>query len=1098
MKDLKNKIKHFSKGDFQIGKPDIIFPETKFIFKLGEGEIYHGSFMLQNKADGDIRGLVYPSSFRVHCAEQGFEGNNITIKFTYDGTGLPPGHVENGKFTVVCNGGEYDITFTAIIEKPYVMTTHGKVQNMEDFKRLAFTDFAEAQKLFRSKSFYEVLKYEDERIRNLYNHMRKWSLSEQGLEEFLVGIKQKEKLFLTLKKDGKEFSEIMEAMKDTISVTKNTWGFLAVNVIIKGDFIKVNRNSFSTDDFIGNSFELEYVIRDSKLHKGCNFGQIIFETPYESLVYSIEVTKKSAVDDKHRLQEIKYAQLIKSYLELEAKSIHIDDWIISTKVKINELQQLDPSNEWLQLLQAHVYIISNRIEEAGWILENYNYNRFAIGKNIELSSYYLFLTALVKKDNNHTKKVLDELQKSYLKNAHSWKLLCMMIELDPHYKDSYERLHVLERQFYNGANQLLFYLEAFQCFRKKSSNLKKLGTFEVHVLAFANKYKLMTKDLALYTANLASQQKKFDKNIYKILVGAYDVYEEPMILTAICTMLVKGNQVDCDKFKWYKRAVDAELKIAQLYEYYMASVNPDNITEALPRTVHLYFMHGNSLEYQKAALLYANLISFEDETSELFAHYRDEIELFAWEQLEKRHINNQLRIIYKRFLTEQEMNSERIQALRDICYAYEIKTKVSNMKYVLIIEKDGEIRQKVPYTSAGVQVTIEDKETYIVWESTNGNHYIGSIPYETKRLFYEVRFMDMCKKHMQILQAAYVEEEQAELTFELLKVHGIDAYEERDVFCLCSKKIREDNYEEEDFLTYVCFELFKKEQYDKVMLTYLANYYCGATRDMKMVWYIARDYEVNTCKLAERIITQMLFSEVIFGEAEIFEDYYEGGAYFRLKLAYLAFVSREYIVKERELDVRIVGILRHEFEKGEELLDVSKIALLKYYVHRAQDDVIKSMLKKCMQILCEKQIFFPLFLEYDEEWLREFQIWDKTMIEYHAEPGSKVKISYQLQKEGEETLEYHTEVMVPMFENIFVKTFVLFEEEILKYYINETRENTMINSVKQEYKLTGMKKNIGKYGKLNEISGEKEERVAKMYEYALEEKLANEVFLVYE
>ena len=26
------------------------------------------------------------------------------------------------------------------------------------------------------------------------------------------------------------------------------------------------------------------------------------------------------------------------------------------------------------------------------------------------------------------------------------------------------------------------------------------------------------------------------------------------------------------------------------------------------------------------------------------------------------------------------------------------------------------------------------------------------------------------------------------------------------------------------------FELFKKQQYDKVILTYLANYYCGATR----------------------------------------------------------------------------------------------------------------------------------------------------------------------------------------------------------------------------------------------------------------------------
>ena len=48
-----------------------------------------------------------------------------------------------------------------------------------------------------------------------------------------------------------------------------------------------------------------------------------------------------------------------------------------------------------------------------------------------------------------------------------------------------------------------------------------------------------------------------------------------------------------------------------------------------------------------------------------------------------------------------------------------------------------------------------------------------------------------------------------------------------------------------------------------MILTYLANFYCGATQEMKELWKVAREYEVHTHKLAERIITQMLFSEVI-------------------------------------------------------------------------------------------------------------------------------------------------------------------------------------------------------------------------------------------
>ena len=56
--------------------------------------------------------------------------------FTYDGRGLKARTRRRGKFTVVCTGGEYELSFTAIIEKPYVMTTYGKVQSTDDFRKL--------------------------------------------------------------------------------------------------------------------------------------------------------------------------------------------------------------------------------------------------------------------------------------------------------------------------------------------------------------------------------------------------------------------------------------------------------------------------------------------------------------------------------------------------------------------------------------------------------------------------------------------------------------------------------------------------------------------------------------------------------------------------------------------------------------------------------------------------------------------------------------------------------------------------------------------------------------------------------------------------
>ena len=520
---MKNKIKRFAKGDFHIPQPDIIFPETRIVMRVGEGEKYRGSFSLQNQGEGTIRGLVYPSSYRVVCDEQGFDGNPVNIYYTYDGTGLVPGHVEHGKFTIVCNGGEYDIAFTAIIEKPYVMTSYGKVQSLEDFKKLSFQDAAEAVKLFRSRDFYEILKYEDRRIQALYDNMRKWELDQHALEEFLVGCKQKEKIFLTLEEESRAFISLSEARKETFTIKKNTWGYLEIDVRTEGDFLYVEHTRITTEEFIGNSYRLEYFITMEKLHRGSNFGRIILETPYETLTYEIVVEKDINREEDHRANAREFAGIVKNYLKYEGGKMDLNSWVEEALKRISHLRDVDPKNEIYLLVHAHICLIGGKADEAKWLLESYNYNRFAIGRDVEMSSYYLYLTTLLSNDTIGQRRVAEELSKSFMKHPDSWKILCMLVEVDSEYKIYSERLRALEKQFYEDrSHSIWFYLQAFRCFREKSSSLKKLGTFEVRVLLFAVKHRLMTRELALYTANLASQMKTFDKHLYDVLVQSYE------------------------------------------------------------------------------------------------------------------------------------------------------------------------------------------------------------------------------------------------------------------------------------------------------------------------------------------------------------------------------------------------------------------------------------------------------------------------------------------------------------------------------------------------------------------------------------------------
>ncbi len=1089
---MKNKIKQFAKGEFQLQRPDIVFSETHISISVGEGEIYQGCFYIENQNDGNIRGLVYPSSFRVHCLEQGFEGNPVKVNFTYDSTGMIPGQTEEGKFTVVCNGGEYELTFGAVVEKPFMMSAYGKVQSVFDLKKLAMQDFSEANRIFRSRQFSDVLKYEECRVRNLYDNMRTWSLDERALEEFLVGIKQKEKIFLTLSAEQRTYKDILEDRKDTILLTKNTWGYAPIKIEVQGDFISVSRTSFTTEDFIGNNLQLEYVIRHEGLHAGQNFGNIFLSTPYETLTIEVSVHQRGVRKDNFGDTGLICGQALKDYLYCISGKLELNVWVERTVEAVKQLRALEPDNEYYLLLQAHVYLKGKRDEEARWLLESSNLGKFVIGRKAELSAYYLYLLSLLKKDSVSQMRALEEVNRMYMKHPYSWELLCMLINLDSKYKNYQDRVRVLERQFFNGSNQVMLYAEAYLCFQEKVILLRKLDSFEIQILNFATKYKIITEELALHAAELIAQQKNYNVKLVRIMERAYAIYPHAKILHALCTQLIKGNKVGQEWFQWYHMAVKQELKIAQLYEYYLMSMNQQRTREPFPRIVYLYFSHGIHLDDRRTALLYENILTYEDENSEIYREYQEQIAEFTRQQLLKRHIDDSLRILYNRFLRPDKLTPEELEALYDICHKYHVTTTRTDMKYVLVIEKDGSIKQRVAYTEYGANVYLYDKEARIVWEAKDGTHYSNSIPYDAVRLFYEMRFVELCKNRMSEHVRGVTPDLTKPLTFDNLKLYGMKDYDEEEIFLLCSKRIREKENIEDDFLLYLCFELFQKGICDKVTLNYLTHYYCGATSDMKQLWRAARTYGVQTQGLAERIITQMLYSEVMSQEAEIFEDYYLGKPYFRLKQAYLAYVSNQYVTENRILPKSVFSIMLKELRDDEYLADVCKAALLKFFSDVQVDDALAKLLRGYLRELCMKRIIFAFYQNYPKEWLKEVQLYDKYIVEHHAATDGKVKIVYRID-DGQT----QTEVLMPMYDKTYIKEIVLFHGENLHYYFVEEKDGQTIAGRPSEY-LQILQIQEGKYGRLNQMSQlSPEEQTEAMLAFRQEEVLANELFQVY-
>lgn len=57
----------------------------------------------------------------------------------------------------------------------------------------------------------------------------------------------------------------------------------------------------------------------------------------------------------------------------------------------------------------------------------------------------------------------------------------------------------------------------------------------------------------------------------------------------------------------------------------------------------------------------------------------------------------------------------------------------------------------------------------------------------------------------------------------------------------------------------------------------------------------------------------------------------------------------------------MIDIICREYEKGEDTIDICKVAVLKYYSTREYSPQTRKTLKKFLQELCGKQIYFRSF-----------------------------------------------------------------------------------------------------------------------------------------
>lgn len=248
--------------------------------------------------------------------------------------------------------------------------------------------------------------------------------------------------------------------------------------------------------------------------------------------------------------------------------------------------------------------------------------------------------------------------------------------------------------------------------------------------------------------------------------------------------------------------------------------------------------------------------------------------------------------------------------------------------------------------------------------------------------------------------------------------------------------------EEDEVMTAAAVYAFGKGKYNSTILRYLTMYYRGLTKGLRDVWKAARSFGLDCYALTENILVQMLYTGSFVGEKmEIFNYYVSQGAKQEVEEAFLARCSYDYFVKEQLTEKCIFEEIERMCLRGEPIRRVCRLAFLKYYAENKQEltESAGRLTGRFLEELMDQHIHLEFFREYGRNERVVQEMADKTIIEYRAEPGTRVCIHYVLLHENGESDEYSLEYMREAYAGVYFKEFILFFGENLQYYITEEK-----------------------------------------------------------
>lgn len=1126
------RIGQIAAGRFNGTKPILAFSEETIDLSVIEGRSEAGSFVIESTNQIKICGIVYSTNPRMECLNPHFEGEKVRIRYQFNSKGLTEGDACEGKFVIVCNQIEYSLSFCARITRLYAEASTGAVKSLDDFTRLAASNWDEAYHLFYNRNFLNTIPYDNVYERLTYEGFACARPSGQNMEEFLIGVNKKQPVSINVDKSEEIFMASKEPQSGCFTITKDNWGYTEIRLRTDCEFIKLSKPVLTLDDFIGKTYLYEYIIDASAMHAGRNFGRIYIDGVYQS--FTIDITA-GVRDDDGSISDIAVTKDIKEcmvgimelYTSFRLKRIVTGVWANETISILNHLHALVPDEHMYELMKAQAFIINRQRQEAKWILDDFKHSN--PDKKAPIWGYYLYLMTLLEREPSYVDNMTHEVELIFYENPDSVLLFWVLLFLrDQYFDDSAGKLKDIKYWVLRGCSSPYLYIEAYYLISQDPYLIKELSVFELRILSWAVKEKALTKELAGAIFEAVDLAGGFDNRVYELLTAAYEICPEAEYVGIICSYLIKGHKNDTCFHKWFELGIENKLRLTGLYESYLLTMDDRQISP-VPKIIQMYFSFDNKLPYRKLAVLYNNIIAAKETEPEVYHKYRKAMGRFAMDQAQLRHIDDNLAVLYEDMLELGFINEELSAAFSDIIYTHKLIVFDKRIVRAIIYQNEMKEPQIVPVTDQCAYFELFSNDYVILFEDSRGYRYVKSISYRLQRLMDAEKYLDRCislspdrpqyivshfkhvrdysdftKDDLKLFKPVFYSESfsdsyKAVMGYRILKYCQLHDYEDyvrpflqsinfdtlqKDarkylIDMLVSSRLYEKAYDmameygidmlaaaskvvlcenalkvqhvDDDFMVQLAISAFKTGKYSDLVLKYLCENYTGPTDELINLWHAADKFSISSMKLDERILEQGIYTQIEPEKiSDIFMEYYKRAGNEKLILAYISLVAHGYLHSGGCKADFIFDIIEKRFIGNRTLNDACQLALLKHFAEKT--DITQAELEiedTLLKYYIYNNMYFDFFARLDYRLLEKYFLYDKAFLQYESTPGAHVVLHYSRDEDGEE---FNSEDMVEMYDGIYVKTFVIFFGELIRYYITEEHDNSI--EVKESNRLT--------------------------------------------